>query len=687
MSDHKRHAPLARRRTLVGRAPQQHRTLPHAYLGKIRRRAGDIYTSDHAESRRAGRLRWLISTCLAAGVGAASILVVIVGSMDPSGRPDGLVLRMPQVVNAPSLSFRLPTQANDGLNWAVAKTDKMFVANGAVSTRYLIHETMRERRGQREFIRNKAYARIQARLAPVGAKSADRVPAFNPYKLYAANAQDEPDRAGADDGGDVSVKIVELLGGILPGEDGQELDNKEVTELVRRAQANEDDNSASIRPGFQPEGAERPQPQIDQTAERPKPQREPTTPNTTDVAKSVHEADDIADDLEGQEVRVVKIQRGDTLLRALARGGAEGVQARAIVEAAGTAFTDAQLAAGQELHVTLVPSVTRAGKFEPVRFSIFASGHDHKITVARNQAGEFIASTTALDNTALRQEVGANDEGSRAESLYVSVYHAALSQDLSPDQIMQVLRIHAYETDFRRRVRAGDSIELFYDVKDEDRAQEGAAGELLATSIATGGEQQRFYRFRTPDGVVDYYDEDGNTSRKFLMKRPVRGDTLRLASGFGWRRHPLLGVSRMHFGVDWSGPTGTPIMAAGAGVIEEARYRGEYGNYVRIRHANGYKTAYGHMVKFAPGINEGTRVRQGQIIGFIGSTGLSSGPHLHYEVLVNNQHVDPMSLQVPRERKLSGKQLADFQKERTRIDDLMRRTPVSARVAEASAAR
>ena len=135
----------------------------------------------------------------------------------------------------------------------------------------------------------------------------------------------------------------------------------------------------------------------------------------------------------------------------------------------------------------------------------------------------------------------------------------------------------------------------------------------------------------------------------------------------------------MHTGVDWACAAGTPIMAAGNGVIEEAGRKGEYGNYVRIRHANGYKTAYGHMSRIAHGVSDGVKVRQGQIIGFVGTTGLSSGPHVHFEVLVNNSFVDPMSIQVPRERQLAGKQLADFQKERARIDDLMRRNPVSPR--------
>jgi murein DD-endopeptidase MepM/ murein hydrolase activator NlpD len=233
-------------------------------------------------------------------------------------------------------------------------------------------------------------------------------------------------------------------------------------------------------------------------------------------------------------------------------------------------------------------------------------------------------------------------------------------------------------------VRAGDGIEFFFDMKDDERGVDGPLGELLATFVTSGGETHRFYRFRDSDGGVDFYDAEGSTSRKFLTRRPVRGENVRITSGYGPRRHPLLMTAKMHTGVDWAAAQGTPIMAAGDGVIEEAGAKGEYGNYIRIRHANGYKTAYGHMSRYAAGASAGVRVRQGQIIGYVGSTGLSSGPHCHFEVLVNGAHVNPMSIQVPNDRQLSGKELADFKREKTRIDELMRRHPVATRVATAN---
>ena len=160
------------------------------------------------------------------------------------------------------------------------------------------------------------------------------------------------------------------------------------------------------------------------------------------------------------------------------------------------------------------------------------------------------------------------------------------------------------------------------------------------------------------------------------MRRPVRGENVRLTSGFGMRFHPLLNERRMHTGVDWATSTGTPVLAAGNGVIEEAGRKGQYGNYIRIRHPNGYQTAYGHMLRVKKGIVPGVKVRQGEIIGYVGSTGLASGPHLHFEVLINSRFVDPLKIQVPNERQLTGRQLAEFQKERARIDDLRHLAPV-----------
>jgi murein DD-endopeptidase MepM/ murein hydrolase activator NlpD len=289
--------------------------------------------------------------------------------------------------------------------------------------------------------------------------------------------------------------------------------------------------------------------------------------------------------------------------------------------------------------------------------------------VARNRGGDYVASTEAIGNDAKSAQAS-----SRA-TLYSSFYHAALHQRVPADTIHKLLRVHSYDVDFKQRVRPGDSFEMFFDGSNDDEV-----GELLYTSMTIDGESRKFYRFRTPDDVVDYYDEQGNSAKKFLMRNPVKGG--RYTSGFGARNHPLLKYRRQHTGVDWAAPSGTPILAAGDGTVEKVGREGGYGNYVRIRHANGFATAYAHMLRYAPGMQKGVTVKQGQIIGHVGSTGLSTGPHCHFEVMVNNQYVNPMTIQVPRGLQLTGRQLAEFQRERNRIEGLMQLDPVVSRVAQ-----
>ena len=193
---------------------------------------------------------------------------------------------------------------------------------------------------------------------------------------------------------------------------------------------------------------------------------------------------------------------------------------------------------------------------------------------------------------------------------------------------------------------------------------------MLFASLTVGGETKKYYRFQTPDdSVVDYYDETGKSAKKFLVRKPVNNAIMR--SGFGSRRHPILGYVKMHTGVDWATPYGTPIFASGNGVVEKVGWEGGYGKYVSLKHNNGYETAYGHMSAFAKGMEVGKRVRQGQVIGFVGSTGQSTGAHVHYEILVNGRFVDPMRVKLPRGRSLEGPMMASFEKERDRLDAMM----------------
>jgi murein DD-endopeptidase MepM/ murein hydrolase activator NlpD len=664
--DRRRYSPHGRFGALA--AAKRESGLQQLYRGRAASSFKDLYDTDHAESRQGGRFRWLVSTCLAAAVGAVSILVVVYGSTDTRESRGGFLPALTEIGES-SLSGRdLPiVRDSEGLKWATPKSDRLKVTSGAVTVRYLVNEQVKQRRLGREYIHAKPYARIVARLAPVPAEYQAKVPPFNPLSLYATQTVNpgEDSESETTNQGNVSVNIIELLGGILPDEDRQELDDAEVALHVEAAREAETE-AELIRAGAEAEAG--------RNADDMPLDADTAAPNTTVLVKPTQAEEDTLADLEGRETQVVRVGQGDTLRKILARVGADSWQVRGMIEAARNIFPESSLVEGQEVRITLVPSLTRRDRKEPARFSVFSGGHDHLVTVTRNAAGEFVASKSST----MAEEIAnaALDDNDRAStsSVYSSVFYAGLLQHLPEDVITKVMKVHASQTDFRRRLRPGDAIEFFFDMKDDAKA-DSPPGELLYTSITSGSETYRFYRFRTPDGVVDYYDEKGNNSKQFLMRRPVRGD-VRLASGFGMRFHPLLNERRMHTGVDWATSPGTPILAAGTGVIEEAGRKGQYGNYVRIRHPNGYHTAYGHLLRFRKGIVAGAKVRQGEIIGYVGSTGLASGPHLHYEVLINSRFVDPLAIQVPRERELTGRQLAEFQKERQRIDELRHLAPV-----------
>ncbi|MFV2093676.1 MAG: M23 family metallopeptidase, partial [Hyphomicrobiales bacterium] len=246
--------------------------------------------------------------------------------------------------------------------------------------------------------------------------------------------------------------------------------------------------------------------------------------------------------------------------------------------------------------------------------------------------------------------------------------------------ITRMMRTHSYDVDFQRQIKAGDPFEVFYSGGGGFASKSRA--KLLYSSLTTAGKKRDYYRFTTPDGVTDFYNPGGASSQKPLMRTPLNG--ARVSSPFGMRKHPVLGYTKMHTGTDFAAPRGTPVFAAGDGVIERAGRNGSFGVYVRMRHSKGLVTAYAHLQKIAKGIRPGTRVRQGQIIAFVGSSGRSTGPHLHFEVAVNGKKKNPLTVKVAGTgRRLAGKTLARFKAEKSRIDRLRRQAPVSTLVAAA----
>jgi murein DD-endopeptidase MepM/ murein hydrolase activator NlpD len=291
--------------------------------------------------------------------------------------------------------------------------------------------------------------------------------------------------------------------------------------------------------------------------------------------------------------------------------------------------------------------------------------------VAISDKGKYVAADVQSMNTE-STEVREPDDGPGMR-LYQSIYETAMRHQIPKQVIESLVRIYSYDVDYYYKTQPGDSIDVLYSGEDETPNADAKNNEVVFASVTIGGETKKFYRYQTSDdGVIDYYDETGKSAKKFLVRKPLAQGIFR--SGFGERNHPLLNVMKAHTGVDWGAPLGTPIYASGNGIVAVAGWESGYGKYIKLRHTNGYETAYGHMTAFARNIVPGARVRQGQTIGYVGSTGLSTGPHLHYEIIVNGRWVDPMRLKLPRGRVLEGPVLATFEQERDRIDRMIARS-------------
>lgn len=245
-------------------------------------------------------------------------------------------------------------------------------------------------------------------------------------------------------------------------------------------------------------------------------------------------------------------------------------------------------------------------------------------------------------------------EGVIEDSLYLAAGRAGAPQDV----IAGVIRLMNYTVDFQRDVRPGDKFRIYYDRPYAPAYGEVGQGRVLFAELKLWRGTFEATLYEDSQGHTDYYDKEGQSLRKSLMITPLDG--ARLSSGFGRRKHPILGYTRLHKGLDFAAPRGTPIMAAGDGIVERANRFGGYGNYIRIRHGNGFKTAYAHLKGFKKGLKAGSRVKQGETIGYLGSTGRSTGPHLHYEIMKNGSQVNPLKLKLPTARHLKGPEFDRF---------------------------
>ena len=367
---------------------------------------------------------------------------------------------------------------------------------------------------------------------------------------------------------------------------------------------------------------------------------------------------------------------------ALADSGYDGEDADGMADAIAKLLNTSALKAGTVLRVGLE---VRGDEGRIVRTSVY-DRTTHLVSIALDDRGQYVPAAepepnpellTAFDDTPPPVAVRGN-----LPTVYDGIYRAAYSYGMSKDMTKRLVKLLASDVDFQSRLKPSDRIEVFFSQPNSDD-EVSDESELLYVSATFGGNTRNLYRFQMEDGTFDYFDPDGRSAKQFLLRNPLPNG--RFKSGFGARRHPILGYVRMHTGTDWAAPIGSPIIASGNGVIEKAGWAGGYGKQIIIRHANGYETSYNHQSAFAKGIAPGVRVRQGQVIGYIGTTGLSTGPHLHYELIVNGTKVDPMRVRLPTGKVLKGKELEAFKHERARIDELLTEEDVdSLKVASAT---
>lgn len=345
----------------------------------------------------------------------------------------------------------------------------------------------------------------------------------------------------------------------------------------------------------------------------------------------------------------LKVKKGDSLLHILKRAGIHYKDALAAADALNTLYDPARLVIGQEIIITSsVPGDTE-GEHILHEMQLDESPTD-KIIVSREPDDSFKAYTihTPLSRHLFKTQA----------TIETSLYEAAQQAGVSANHIMKLISLYSYDIDFQRDIRKGDTLEVLYEELRNSNDTKVEDGDIIYAAITTNGNTLPIYYYENETGIAEYYTEDGKTVRKSLLRTPVNG--ARLSSGYGMRKHPVLGYSKLHKGVDFAAPIGTPIYAAGNGTIAEIGRKGSFGNYIRIKHDSMYSTAYAHLHRFKKGITKGTRVKQGQVIGFVGKTGRATGAHLHYEIHKFGKATNPKKVRFQAQESLKPAQLAEF---------------------------
>ncbi|MEX4008872.1 M23 family metallopeptidase [Neoaquamicrobium sediminum] len=609
--------------------------------------------------RREVSARWLSGTFLTGITSSVLMGVALFAALD--GRE--MLATPPELLNVASLDAAGNADA--------AKANRLVapVTLGNTSDKRRMEVSTMTRSGDRDVVRMVPFVQVKMALA-AGHTTNRSYPPFDPLEVFAEDgaAQASASMAtgviyGAKVESEVSLRTVDFPIETAAFDESSALSADEVEGVVRNTSAILTDGDVQVA-----------------ALHYVDPQRFGETPVTRTLGASfgiriVPENVSVATrDTEGgtadsyaEDMVLFPAER--KLTEALEEAGYTGPDAEGMASAFATLLKSEDVGEG---HLLRLGIETREDLSRIVRASLY-DGRRHILTIALNDKRQYVKGSEPEPNPAVLAAFDLEPAVIRPRgdlpTVYDGIYRAAFSYGMSRPMTRQLIQLLASDVDFQAKLNPADEIEVFFSQPDtEDQATEDS--QLLYVQATFGGHTRTFYRFQMEDGVVDYFDEEGRSARQFLLRNPVPNG--RFTSGFGGRRHPILGYTRMHTGVDWAAPRGTPIIASGNGLVEQAGWTGGYGRQTVIRHANGYKTSYSHQSAIAEGVVEGARVRQGQVIGYVGSTGLSSGNHLHYELMVNGTKVDPMRVRLPVERALKGGELEVFLQERERIDDLLK---------------
>ena len=631
----------------------------HIDLGNEQPLSVDGENSGLVDRRRVS-VQWFSATILAGLCGAALMGGAVFAALDGESN----FATVPERVEA---ALRTVAAGNsERATNATRKNDRLPPPGEANAARQIIRVSTTTRgSGNREIVRVRPFIRVAGNLSLTVSELSAGIPPFNAQKML-AQAEGIAANAGAAAGAEPDAEVSFFT--------------RDLTTILPRAKiaaaAPLDEILARVREAANWDGGVGQKPlvtdSIPVSAYAPERQGDPyagfqpriVPENVTLLPKTTAQ---ITGGNAWNE-RTFVLKKGDLVSAILRDLGATPEEVKAITAAFGVRGRDSSPKDGDKLRVLLAPG-TVAARLRPVRV-VIATDTNVEAMVAWSDMGKYVAVDVRSANSVASSSGDDEDDG-KGVRLYQSFYETTLRNHVPRPVIEDVIRIYSYDIDFQRKVQPGDSFEILFASEDEN-ANDNSKAEVLYAVLTTGGETRKFYRYQTTDdNVVDYYDEAGKSAKKFLVRKPVSDGAI--TSGFGGRNHPLLGFTKMHTGVDWGSSTGTPVFAAGNGIIEKAGWEGGYGKYIRIRHANGYETAYGHLSGFARGMEQGKKVRQGQVVGYVGSTGLSTGAHLHYEILINGRFVDPMKVKLPRGRVLEGQTLAGFEQERGRLEAMINR--------------